>query len=636
MKDYDFSSSMKFENWQIVWNVKMNEWSFSKGNVYYIIFPMKIKTTSWSNIACVVNPYVCSDPPATFKVEPDPIPDCIQKKTCPEPVCWDWIQEGFEVCDWWDEAPHVIWKDGKLFKEKGIYNSAYSWLTCSSDCHLNLDPSCFNVQNGSISIMTWEMLPFYWNVEGMLWTQNEDARKRYLQRNFYSSKSGWGCNEDNVYKIDLDTLKCSFLVYGPSVWWELNKDIIYELNGLDCVWVNGWWDGNDDWTNYYPAIKHYIEQNWNWWFAGSISSFDWSDEVKNVFKTLNNWTDYPTLFPISSKVIINDFGNKWGSFVLWVGKNIQPRHEINTFWEYKISLDKISYSYCNFKQTDEWKNQFYMTDWINDRVCEVNFAVTNHYLVQKGPLGYVDHETATKLNKYYLKSGEALFTLEDWDEKVANYQMMSNISGNFDTFISKYSRNAKLVSDLNLRQVPWKKIYLTDLDSWKVFDLPEKLLSSGAPFTLIATNWADIRIKGNAVQNMMIITQWRIIFDAVDACNAQENWDSKYSKAWQLVQWIFYAWAWYDSVNDKLNTSVHNDYWCNYWNIHIKWVVLWDLTNVKNKRRSELYTWFRSHDKKREIVLNGASVMVQFNSDLLSSNIPWVDEFSKLLVTQRE
>jgi hypothetical protein len=42
----------------------------------------------------------------------------------------------------------------------------------------------------------------------------------------------------------------------------------------------------------------------------------------------------------------------------------------------------------------------------------VNFAVTNHYLVQKSPLGYIDQETATKLNKYYLKSGEALFTLE--------------------------------------------------------------------------------------------------------------------------------------------------------------------------------------------------------------------------------
>jgi hypothetical protein len=183
-------------------------------------------------------------------------------------------------------------------------------------------------------------------------------------------------------------------------------------------------------------------------------------------------------------------------------------------------------------------------------------------------------------------------------------------------------------SSLNLRQVNWYDIYLTDLEPGEIFDVPTSLLTSSKPFTLIASKWADIRIKGNAIQNMMIITQWKIIFDAADACNAQREWTAKYSKAGQLVQWIFYAWSWYDSVNDKLNTSVYNDYWCNYGNIHIKWVVLWDLTNVKNKRRSELYTWFsedwyKVSDKKREIVLNWASVMVEFNSSLLSSDIPW-------------
>ena len=33
---------------------------------------------------------------------------------------------------------------------------------------------------------------------------------------------------------------------------------------------------------------------------------------------------------------------------------------------------------------------------------------------------------------------------------------------------------------------------------------------------------------------MMIITQWKIIFDAADACNAQREWTAKYSKAGQL------------------------------------------------------------------------------------------------------
>ena len=640
-EDYKYVSSMTFENWKIIWTVKMEKWYFTKGNVYSIIFPMKLKALSWWNTAYVVNPNSCSNE-AKFTIEPDPIPDCIEKWTCPKPECWNWIQDAFEHCDWgW--VSQEIGADWKLFKNKWIYNSAYKWLTCSSDCHLNLDPSCFNVQNWSISIMTWEMLPFYWNVEWMLWNQTEEARRNYLQQHFYSSEEsglGWECNEENVYKIDLATLKCNFLIYGPSVWWE--KDVVYELNGLDCVWINGWWDGNDNETEYYPAIKEYIAQNWEGWFAGSISSFNWADWdkwAKNVFSSLNNWRDYPTLFPVSSKVIINNFGNMWGSFVLWIWQTVYPKHSINTFWEYKISLDNISYSYCDYSRSEEWKNHFFMTNWVNNRVCEVDFALTNHYLAQKSPYGFVDHDTAENLNKYYLKNGEPLFSLEAWDEKVENYQMVSWVSLNFDTFISKYSIAAKW--EWQLRQVPWKSIYITDVEAGQKFDLSDRsfssVLNSGKPFTLIASKWADIVIKGNIIQNMMIITQWKIIFDAEGACNAKNEGTTKYSKAWQVVQWIFYAGGWFDSSNDKLNTSVRNNYWCNYGNLHIKGVVLWNLSSVKNKRRSELYAWFHNdRDSKRENVINWASVMIEFNSNLLTSDIPWVSEFNKLLTTQRE
>jgi hypothetical protein len=48
----------------------------------------------------------------------------------------------------------------------------------------------------------------------------------------------------------------------------------------------------------------------------------------------------------------------------------------------------------------------------NNRVCEVNFAVTDHYLVQKSPFGYIDQKTKEDLESYHLKSGEALFILE--------------------------------------------------------------------------------------------------------------------------------------------------------------------------------------------------------------------------------
>jgi hypothetical protein len=216
--------------------------------------------------------------------------------------------------------------------------------------------------------------------------------------------------------------------------------------------------------------------------------------------------------------------------------------------------------------------------------------------------------------------------------------MLSSVSGNFDTFISKYSIAAK--GEWQLRQVPWKSIFITDLDAGQKFNLSDRafsnVLNSGKPFTLIASKWADIVIKGNVVQNMMIITQWKIIFDAEGSCNAKREGTTKYSKAWQVVQWIFYAWSWFDSDNDILNNDFNHEEWCNYWNLHIKWVVLWDLKDVVSKRRSELYTWFNPHDEKRDIVLNWASVMIEFNSNLLTSDIPWVSEFNKLLTTQRE
>jgi hypothetical protein len=150
--------------------------------------------------------------------------------------------------------------------------------------------------------MTWELLPFYWNIEWMLWEQDNNARMIYLKKHFYSHSdagSDWECNMTNLYKVDLDSLKCDFIVYGPSVW----EKVIYKIENVDCVWVNWWWN----WSQYYQAIEKYIAQNWSWWFAWSVWTFDWSEKVKNVFETLDNWDKYPILFPVSSKMIISNF-----------------------------------------------------------------------------------------------------------------------------------------------------------------------------------------------------------------------------------------------------------------------------------------------------------------------------------------
>ena len=619
---YDLKASWKIANWELVITGVFTKWAFLAWDVYSVIIPATLLSEEWTNEACLSN-WQCSN--ASFGSVPTPR------------YCWDWIQNWIEYCDLWENW-WIINSAGKLFSNENTFDSKYANWSCTKDCTLKNEsviPKCFNVQNGSISIMSWEFLPFYWNIEWMLGTHTSDERKAYLKDNFFSN---WEqCNVDNVYKIDLSSLLCDFYVYWPSVDWKKNK--VYTLQDIPCVWINWWWNE----SGYYKLMQSYISQNWSWWFAGSVWT-NWPrwEDMKNVFETLDNGRDYgyPTLFPFASKLIIENF---WApvSQVLWTTKRVYSNWNgspLKYFWEYKVSLDRIKYRYCGYVMGDEWVEYKMMDKEYNERVCEVDFSVTDHYLVQKSPYGFIDETTKTNLESYYLKNGDRLFKFETWDQKVSNYQMMSSVSDNFDTFISKYSIAAK--GGWQLRQVPWKSIFITDLDAGQKFNLSDRafsnVLNSGKPFTLIASKWADIVIKGNVVQNMMIITQWKIIFDAEGSCNAKREGTTKYSKAWQVVQWIFYAWSWFDSDNDILNNDFNHEEWCNYWNLHIKWVVLWNLKDVVSKRRSELYTWFNPHDEKRDIVLNWASVMIEFNSNLLTSDIPWVSEFNKLLTTQRE
>ena len=155
--------------------------------------------------------------------------------------------------------------------------------------------------------------------------------------------------------------------------------------------------------------------------------------------------------------------------------------------------------------------------------------------------------------------------------------------------------------------------------------------------------------------NAMIMTKWNIIFDA-EGFKADNGWNAtacngnikKYGHAWQMVRWIFYAGKWFLSEHDKSNTEKSNKEWCNYGNLHIKWIAIWDLSNVVQNRRSELYTWFYDWcDEKdaskstkcknrRDVVLNWASVLIEYNPDLWWNLPPGAEDFNKALEIYRK
>ena len=557
--------------------------------------------------------------------------------------CWDGRQNWFEICD-------LGWRDtiraGKLFKyDENPKNDLYNGYTCTETCTLvnnwwvQESPACFDVQNWSISIMKWEVLPFFWNIEGQLGKRPNEEKIKYIKNTFFVSDQGNSCKPEDQWKIDLRTMECTFVVYGPG---ENGANKIYEFK-VPCVNQDGW---DLNWK-ILPRIASFVEQNKKGWFGGSELSKVW--KVKDVFKTLDNW-EYPTLLPFSSKLILTNFG-EWDKTLIRGWNGLSPRAEfsgvktsIKEFWEYKLSLEKIEYKTCTSVVNNKGATTYRVDRaWKTDRVCEVDFVVTDPYLIQKSPYG-IWNKATKDLNKYKLKNGKSFMESVFPTSSISTtaYSVPAGTENLFRTFKNKYSKIAKSVNvEKWLSKVPWKSIYLV---SGKQINLNGLISNVSKPFTLIATDPdANISINGDVSVNAMIMTQWTITFDASNSCNGGAR---QWGHAGQIVRWIYYAGDWFKSSWDGALKNIEknlNDWqWCNYGNLHIKWVAIWDLSKVVAARRSELYTWFKwtgwgkVWTEKKDIVINGASVLVEYNPDLWGNLPPGANEFNKVLEVYRK
>ena len=647
----------------IQWNVNMGTGAFMPGDVLNIILKAKkngdqVNTghveypLPWGGTGHSEDPARVTTPTPPPPPPPRPTPPGPNPGPGPNPwthYCGNGVKDWNEICDW--KGSHRI-ENGYLFKDENIKDESYNWYTCTPNCTLQKDgitvaPKCFDLENGSISIMKWEVLPFYWNMEsqlGFTGTPEEKRKKNadYLRKYFTEKCS----DNDAEWKIALnqdDSFQCVFKVYGPSEKSSPNSNVVYEFN-VPCVSLNGWMMPNS--TNVYSRLNSFVGQNKEGFFGGSKL---WrAGIVKDVFNTLNNW-EYPTLLPLSSKLVISDFGTLNVDFlnrdVLRLPNQLSSqKKEIAQFGEYKIALEEVKYKKCDEKDKD-WKvvlgSRVYKTD---DRVCEVDFAVTDPYLIQKSPYG-IWNKTSTPLDNYKLKNGESFMKQIFSTSSISDtaYAVPADTKKLFTTFKNKYSKIAKPVNvEKWLSKVPWKSIYLV---SGEQINLDGLISNVSKPFTLIATHPdANISINGDVSVNAMIMTQWTITFDASKSCN--DGGGRKWGHAGQIVRWIYYAGSWFNSSWDRAlkNTKDNLDTWkwCNYGNLHIKWVAIWDLSKVVAARRSELYTWFKwtgwgkVWTEKKDIVINGASVLVEYNPDLWGNLPPGANEFNKVLEVYRK
>ena len=642
----------------IQWNVNMGTGAFMPGDVLNIILKAKkngdqVNTghveypLPWGGTGHSEDPARVTTPTPPPPPPPGPTPP---GPTPPGPTPWTYYcgngkRDWNEICDW-EGSRHRI-EDGYLFRRENIKDDSYNWYTCTPNCTLQKDgitvaPKCFDLENGSISIMKWEVLPFYWNMESQLGFTGTPEKKTQQNADYLKQFFTMKCSDNSAeWKIALnegDSFQCVFKVYGPG---KQNSNPLYYFE-VPCVGVNGW----DNWGGFYSRIQSFVDQNKKAFFGGSVLSN--AGAIRDIFGSLDNWT-YPTLFPLSSKLAITNFGTSNASFLngwqLGIPNQLSGlKRDITRFGEYKIALEEVKYRKCEGKDKD-WKvvlgSTVYKTD---DRVCEVDFAVTDPYLIQKSPYG-IWNKTSTPLDNYKLKNGESFMGPIFPTSSISNtaYAVPADTKKLFTTFKNKYSKIAKSVNaEKWLSKVPWKSIYLV---SGKQINLDGLISNVSKPFTLIATHPdANISINGDVSVNAMIMTQWTITFDASKSCN--DGGGRKWGHAGQIVRWIYYAGSWFNSSWDgalkNTKENLNNWQWCNYGNLHIKWVAIWDLSKVVTARRSELYTWFKwtgwgkVWTEKKDIVINGASVLVEYNPDLWGNLPPGANEFNKVLEVYRK
>ena len=550
------------------------------------------------------------------------------------PSCGNGYKNGYEICD--REGEYKIPSDGKLFKNENIYDKKYAGYTCTASCGLKkgseqIAPKCFNLQNGSISIMKWEVLPFYWNLDGMAGNATPAQKKEWLEKYYVKDEESLknSKNAGLTPKIDISSMDCTFKVYGPGM------EPVYEFIAK-CFNPKGW---NNSVDGIYKPIKEYINQNRAGWLGGSHLVN--KGKVRNVFDSLDNQGQYPVLFPVSSKLLITNFGESNSS--LHKSNNDIERlkvSEIQTFGEYKVALERIEYKLVS---KDEKGNVIRKPETFNDRICEVDFAVTDHYMIQRSPYG-IGNKSTTNLDNYKLMNGNSFMGTYFPNTSIHNdaYQTPSSMKSLFTTFKNKYQKLAKPVKGKEgLSKVPGKSIYLV---SGKKINLKDLIAGSSKPFTLIATDVdANITIKDDLDTNAMIMTQGKITFDGSVSCNGGER---KSGQAGQIVKGIFYAGNGFVSINDrKLKNDFENlskEERCNYGNLHIKGVAIGDLSKVVSARRSELYTWFQGNGggtaggEKVQKIINGASVLVDYNPTLRGNLPPGANEFNKALAVYRK
>ncbi|MDR0650380.1 MAG: hypothetical protein LBG59_03030 [Candidatus Peribacteria bacterium] len=241
-----------------------------------------------------------------------------------------------------------------------------------------------------------------------------------------------------------------------------------------------------------------------------------------------------------------------------------------------MSLDAVDYLQCN---NGRWEKQDPYP-----RVCEVNFSVTEPYILQKTPSGTITQTTESLKNFKMYADGTNIMENSELNKILTvnpnNFSDTTQISAAMEKFIAKYSKlavklNSSLFGSTSVKKVPGKNIYFVDGDlnidgfqyeydasKTKIKETPGTNAIYDKPFTIVQTK-GNTTIKGNLNHNMMLLTNGTITFDGSKNCNDA-----------QTLKGIYYAKNRFISTGISKNNRLENIERCIGGNLHIKGIAI--------------------------------------------------------------
>jgi hypothetical protein len=454
-------------------------------------------------------------------------------------------------------------------------------------------------------VQTGEFVPFRWDIEF-----NNDN----------SVGSATDCsNTANDGKIVRASLACRFEMFNGRIWPEVRNGV--SQRGADVGITNCGTDGR-------------------------------GSPVATIFQYFNNnyFNNSNYVFP----------GGRPGRSYVPLNPNFVTRNGITNLGEYKLSLEEVRYQFC--------QNGRAVTGIPYPRVCQTNFSVTRPYLMQKGATSAASNDD---LDDFYNLYGTGILTSVDFDRfdriSLSSYDGGATVRNLTNNFVTKYRNLARTVTQGTegiyfptnsvgtIKKVPGRAIWVLSAQRDADTIVIDENFKHDTPFTLIIDQ-GNLMIVGDITsQGMIIVPNGTLRFEHdTQACSARDidrgvrqdlyrrPGDEEIHQR-QIVNGIFIAnegFVGSRTINDNLGRN-----WCQEGGLTINGVAIGsNLQALVNNKRSNLNSWFSPRAgfdinsirrARRDMIYNGAAVLIQNNPDLRNNLPPGADELRSTLEMYR-